>query len=121
MEYDHGGISLQECLTLEIKVSHGLSHASRIIPEITDIVWKGLRCTIAVDSVFEGLSLDIRTQPGNLSSSIVLSTKNLDENGKASVVVENEDLEGTVATIVLTNQKGELVTQAETIVGGEKK
>jgi hypothetical protein len=121
MEYDHGGISFQECLTLEIKVAPGASHIRRIIPEITDIVWKGLRCTVVVDSVFEGLSIDIRTQPGNPSSSIVLTQKNLDENGKASVIVENEDLEGTPATIVLINQKGELVTQAETIVGGEGK
>jgi hypothetical protein len=121
VEYDHGGISLQECLTLEIEVSPGATHTPRIIPEITDIVWKGLRCTVAVDSVFEGLSVDIRTQPGNPSSSIVLSPKSLDENGKASVIIENEDIEGAESTIVLINQKGELVTQVETIVGGEEK
>jgi hypothetical protein len=119
MEYDHGGVSLQECLTLEINVSPGISRASHITPEITDIVWKGLRCTVAVESVFEGLSIDIRTQPGNPSSSVILSTKYLKESGTASVVVENEDLEGTEATIVLINQKGELVTQANTIIGGE--
>jgi hypothetical protein len=121
MEYDHGGISLQECLVLELSVSPSTSHAFRITPEITDVVWKGLRCTIAADSVFEGLSADIRTQPGNPSSSIVVSVKRLKDNGTASVVVENEDLEGSEATIVLINQKSELVTQAKTIVGGEEK
>jgi hypothetical protein len=121
MEYDHGGVSLQECLTLEINVSPGLSHASHITPEITDVVWKGLRCTVVVDSVFEGLSLDIRTQPGNSSSSVVVSKKYLKDNGTASVVVENEDLEGTAATIVLINQKGELATQVDTIIGEGKK
>ena len=99
----------------------GSPHAPRIIPQITDIIWKGLRCTVAVDSVFEGLSVDIRTQPGNPSSSIVLTQKGLDENGKASMVIENEDLESSEATIVLINQKGELVTQVKTIVGGEEK
>jgi hypothetical protein len=121
MEYDHGGVSLQECLTLEINVSPGLSHTSHITPEITDVAWKGLRCTVAVDSVFEGLSIDIRTQPGNSSSSVIISTKCLKDNGTASVVIENEDLEGTAATIVIINQKGELVTQIDTIIGGEGK
>lgn len=120
-EYDHGGISLQECIILEMQVTQGSPHAPRIIPQITDIIWKGLRCTVAVDSVFEGLSVDIRTQPGNPSSSIVLTQKGLDENGKASMVIENEDLESSEATIVLINQKGELVTQVKTIVGGEEK
>ncbi|WNZ28440.1 MAG: BREX-1 system phosphatase PglZ type B [Candidatus Bathyarchaeota archaeon] len=121
MEYDHGGLSVQECLTLEIKVSPKLSHITHITPEITDVIWKGLRCNIAVDSVFEGLSVDIRTQPGNSSSSVIFSTKCLRDDGTASVVVENEDLEGTRATIVLINKKGELVTQVDTIIGGEKR
>jgi hypothetical protein len=121
MEYDHGGVSLQECLTLEINISPGACHASHIAPQITDIVWKGLRCTVAVESVFEGLSLDIRTHPGSPSSSVVLSTKYINDNGTASVVIENEDLEGTAATVVLINQKGELVTQVDTIIGGEGK
>jgi hypothetical protein len=121
MEYDHGGISLQECLVLELSVSPSTSHAFHITPEITDVAWKGLRCTIAADSVFEGLSADIRTQPGNPSSSIVVSVNRLKDNGTASVVVENEDLEGSEATIVLINQKGELVTQVKTTVGGEEK
>lgn len=121
LEYDHGGLSLQECLTLEIIVSCGAAHATHIAPEITDVVWKGLRCTVAVDGIFESLSLDIRTQPGNSSSSVVVDVKCLKNNGTASVVVENEDLEGNGATIVLINQKGELVAQIDTIIGGEQK
>jgi hypothetical protein len=120
MEYDHGGISLQECVVMELTVSPTV-HTFHITPEITDVAWKGLRCTIAVDSVFEGLSLDIRTQPGDPTSSIVVSTKPLKENGTASVVVENEDLEGSKSTIVLINQKGELVSQVNTVVGGGEK
>jgi hypothetical protein len=77
-----------------------------------------LRLTLAVDGEFDDLSLDVRTQPGNSSSSVVLSVKSLKDNGKASVVIEDERLEGTKATIVLINKKGELVTQIETIIGG---
>lgn len=118
VEYDHGGLSLQECLTLELIVTSGVSQASHISTEITDAVWKGLRLTVAVDGEYDDLSLDVRTQPGNSSSSVVLSVKSLKDNGKASVVIEDERLEGTKATIVLINKKGELVTQKETIIGG---
>lgn len=121
LEYAHGGVSLQECLILELVVSPGSLHASRIAPEISDVVWKGLRCTVAVDGVFESLSLDIRTQPGDSASSVVLSVNQLRKNGTASVVVENEDLEGVAATVVIINQKNELMTQINTIIGGGMK
>ena len=74
-----------------------------------------------MDGIFEDLTLDIRTQPGNSSSSVVYEVKTLKNNGTASVVVENEDLEGMDTTIVLINQKGELVTQINTTIGGEQK
>jgi len=118
LEYAHGGVSLQECLILEILVSPGSLHTSRIAPEIIDVVWKGLRCTVTVDGVFENLSLDIRTQPGDSASSVVLAVNQIRKNRVASVVVENEDLEGVEATIVIIDQKNELVTQINTIIGG---
>jgi len=120
VEYDHGGLSLQECLTLELIVSSA-PRSSKLAPEITEVVWKGLRCTIAVDGVFEALALDIRTQPGDPSSSVIIALKDLKNSGTTSVIVENEDLEGATATVVLVNQKGELVTQIATIIGGEMK
>jgi tRNA1(Val) A37 N6-methylase TrmN6 len=73
---------------------------------------------VAVEGEFSGLSLDIRTQPGNASSSVIVSSKALKENGTASVVVENEELEGTLAALVLIDDKGNLVAQVETEIGG---
>lgn len=108
-------------MTLELKVTRAAgSQATRTV-EITDIVWKGLRCTVAADGDFQGLMVDIRTEPGNATSSIGVSTKPLKENGTASVVVEDEGLEGSEAIIVLIDQKGELVVQSATIVGGGSK
>lgn len=121
MEYSHGGLSLQECLTLELTVSSGSSHASHASLKITDVAWRGLRCTIAVDGEFSGLLLDIRTQPGNPSSSVVVSVKPLKENGTASVVVENEELDESSATIVLLDQNDNLVAQEATVIGGGRK
>jgi hypothetical protein len=117
-EYTHGGLSLQECLTLELTVTQSAGANPAVAVAFTDVVWKGLRCTVAVNGHAAGLSLDVRTQPGNASSSVVVSVKPLTKNGTASVVVENEDLEGQTATLVLLDAKGELVAQAATVIGG---
>jgi hypothetical protein len=120
-EYAHGGLSLQECLTLELSICAGHKGSSAVSIEFTDVVWRGLRCKVAVEGEFTGLTLDIRTHPGNASSSVVMGTKEITENGTVSVVVENEELEGTDATIVLLNNEGELVAQRATVIGGGNK
>lgn len=117
-EYDHGGISLQECLTLQLTVSPG-TRASLIAPQITNKSWKGLRCNVTVDGLYEELCLDIRTQPANPSSSIVIDVKHLKNSGTTALIVENIDLEGTKAMIVLVDKKGELVAQTNTTIGVE--
>jgi hypothetical protein len=119
-EYDHGGLSLQECLTIELNVRAGDVPEKTAAVEITDVVWKGLRCTVALDGEFRdfhGLMLDIRTQPGNPTSSKVVVTKPIKDNGTVSVVVEDEELEGTGATIVLLDLKGKLVAMQDTVIG----
>lgn len=118
VDYNHGGLSLQECLTLELMVTRGGSATGKPVAEVTDIAWKGLRCTVAVDGQFGNLSLDIRTQAGNPASSVVVSVKPLKENGTASVVVEDERLEGNDAYLVLLSATGELVAEASTKIGG---
>jgi hypothetical protein len=117
-EYTHGGLSLQECLTLELTVSRPAPAGLFSAVEFTDIVWKGLRCTVAAEGNFSGLTVDIRTRPGDANSSIAVAPKQLKENGTASVVVEDEDLEGIGATIVLLNEDGQPAAQIATTVGG---
>ncbi len=121
-EYTHGGLSLQECLTLQLTVTRGKSVQAAASVEFTDVVWKGLRCTVAVDGNFSGgLSLDIRMQAGNASSSVVVGSKPLKDNGTASVVVEDEDMEGREVTAVLIDASGALVAQITTTIGGGSK
>lgn len=117
-EYTHGGLSLQECLTLEIVVTKSGGAAGKPTVDVTDIAWKGLRCTVAIDGQYGDLSVDIRTQAGDPASSVVVSVKPLKDNGTASVVVENEELQGRTAHLVLLNATGELVAEANTVIGG---
>jgi hypothetical protein len=114
-EYAHGGLSLQECLTLELTVTEDPSRKTEPI-KFTDIGWKGLRCTIAADGPFSGLTFDIRSQAGNPSTSIVVSTKPLKSNGTASVIVEDQDFEGKKAFLVLVDKDGALVAQTDIVI-----
>ncbi|MEW6221469.1 MAG: BREX-1 system phosphatase PglZ type B [Thermodesulfobacteriota bacterium] len=116
-EYAHGGISLQECLTLELTVTGAKASAGGQVI-LTDVVWRGLRCTVGVEGDCAGLALDIRTRPGNPDSSVVFGLKPLKENGTASVVVADEDLEGRDAVVVLIDKNGGLVAQLVTVIGG---
>ena len=118
VDYNHGGLSLQECLTLELMVTRSGSASGKQVVEVTDIAWKGLRCTVAVDGQYANLSVDIRTQAGDPASSVVVSVKSLKDNGTASVVVENEELQGRAAFLVLLSASGELVAEANTVIGG---
>jgi hypothetical protein len=117
-EYTHGGLSLQECLTLHLTVTQGKSAQAATSVQFTDVVWKGLRCTVAVEGNFSGLSLDVRSQAGDASSTVVVGSKPLKDNGTASVVVEDEDMAGREATVVLIDAHGSLVAQFDTVIGG---
>jgi hypothetical protein len=119
-EYTHGGLSLQECLTLHLQVRPS-SSASATTVEISDVVWKGLRCTAVIAIPNETLTLDIRQQPANPDSTVVVKPKTFSASGSASVVVDNEDLEGTEATLVIINELGAAVGQVTISIGGEGK
>jgi len=64
------------------------------------------------------LFLDIRRQGGDPSSSLVINVKPVKEGGTASVVVEDDGLEGQEAVVVLVGDGGELVSQIGTVIGG---
>jgi len=116
-EYAHGGLSLQECLVLALNIT---IETQKKIVEFKKIVWKGFRCAISVGGEISRLKVDIRKQPGDQSTSVILSRKLIDDDGKASVLVENEELEGSEAFIVLINEINEIVAQAAIVIGGGK-
>ncbi len=119
MEYAHGGISLQECLTLRLHVIAGGKAEPQQAIHITDVTWKGLRCKVAMEGDTTGFSLDVRSHPGNPSSSVVMGVKPFKEDGTSSVVVEDEDLEGQEVTIVIIDDNGRLAAQCTTVIGKE--
>ena len=121
MEYAHGGLSLQECLTLQLTVTAANSANSGVkrSAKITEIGWKGLRCTVTVEGDAAGLVADLRTQPGNPASTIASSAREFGEKGATSVVVEDADLTGSAAIVLVLGPGGEILAQQPTIVGGQ--
>lgn len=117
MEYAHGGVSLQECMTLKLTVT-GEDFTKKSAVEFSELTWKGLRCFVSVDGKFSGLFLDVRIRAGDPSSSAVLAVRPLKDNGTASVVVEDEGLEGNKAFAVLVDGESLVIAQIETVIGG---
>lgn len=91
VDYSDGGLSLQECLTLDLVVMRAESATAGQPAEVTDIKWKGIRRTVAVDGQPVHLSVDVRTH-GDPASSVVVGIKVLKGNGTASAVAQNDDL-----------------------------
>ena len=114
-EYAHGGLSLQECVTPVLRVHGGAGKAQA--PTIAKIAWVGLRCRVQVESAM-GLSVALRTQVGNADSTLG-QPKRLDEDGTASLLVADDDLEGATAAVVVLDANGQVAARQSTIVGGE--
>lgn len=118
VEYTHGGLSIQECLLLDIKLRKPASKMLLSPITITDIKWVGLRCTIAIQGQIEGLRFDIRRSPADDTSSVALNVKAIKSDYTASVVVEDDSLIQTKAYIVILDTDGNIVSQIQTTIGG---
>ncbi len=114
-EYEHGGLSPQECVVPVLTVTASAATEQAAIAGVT---WKGLRCGVTVSGARPGLVLDVRTKAGDPASSIAESPKPTGSDGSGSLVVEDEDREGDAAHVVLLNEEGRVLTQVVTTVGG---
>jgi hypothetical protein len=119
IEYTHGGISLQECLMVQLSVSKNEEGQIKSNVLVTDIVWKGMRCKIAAEGDFKGIKADIRIKPVLTETSIVMGIKEFNEDGIASVVVDDDSQEGNTAYVILLDMNNNVIYQTTTVVGGE--
>ena len=118
IEYAHGGISLQECLMLQLVISE---NENRRIDEdilIADVVWKGMRCSIEAEGDFRNARADIRIKAALPETSIVMRIKEFNEYGIVSLVVEDDSYENNTAYIVLLDKNDKVIYKTTTVVGG---
>ncbi len=82
-EYEHGGLSPQECVTPTITVSRAESASANTVT-IASISWKRLRCTVEITGFSPAgpdLLVDIRTKAGDTTTSLVSAPKPVEEDG----------------------------------------
>jgi len=115
--YAHGGVSLQECLVLDLYVSRGTTVAAPGL-SVKEARWVRLRCRVLVGPPTAGVRVDIRRSIADPASSIVEESKTTNQDGRASVLVEDEDLAGEAAVIVLADASGRVLATRPTVVGG---
>lgn len=116
MEYAHGGLSLQECVTPVLKVTQTLNAVAAVIMEVQ---WIGLRCRVTLDKSAPGLRVDLRTKAADAASSLAKGGKEVDAEGKASLPVEDDSFVGSAAALVVIDLQGVIIAKIPTTVGGE--
>ena len=117
-EYAHGGASLQECL-IPVLAFVSMGAPAGVVVTVSEVQWVGLRCRVTVAPATEGLRADLRTKP-NVPNSSITEPKPLDAEGKAALLIADDSLEGTMASVVIVDASGRVVCKEATTVGGEK-
>ena len=116
-EYAHGGLSLQESLIPVLRVAAGVVSTTEDA-SITAVTWVGLRCRVRIDPARPGLSVDLRTRVNDADSS-ASGTRQVDAEGTASLLVADDEFEGTSAAVVILDAGGRVIARQSTIIGGE--
>jgi hypothetical protein len=117
-EYAHGGASLQECMAPVLALASTGAPAG-VVVTVGEVQWVGLRCRVTVQPPAEGLRADLRTKPNDPNSSIA-EPKAVDADGKAALLVADDSLEGTMASLVVVDASGRVVCKEATTVGGDE-
>lgn len=116
-EYEHGGLSPQECVTPLLTVSRQAMPGTQTI-SIENVAWKGLRCTLEVNGVVPGLMVDIRTKAGDSTTSLTLTPKSPGPDGIVALLVPDEDRLGEAALLVALGGDGLVLLQTPIVIGG---
>ena len=114
-DYEHGGLSLQECVLPVLKVTKAVSAAQAEL--VLKVRWAGLRCRLDVTQAPAGAVADLRIRAADATSSVAQAAKPIDAQGKASLVVPDETREGDAVHVVILSQGGQLLAQQTTTVG----
>lgn len=117
-EYEHGGLSPQECVTPVLTVSRaGVASSTASVQSVS---WKGLRCAVALSGSTPGVQVDLRTKAADPATSLAAGgvPKPVSTEGTASLAVPDDDRLGDAALVVILAADGTVITYTATTVGG---
>ncbi len=113
--YEHGGVSPQECIVPRLIVSGGKGHTAGVA--ITSMKWRGLSLVVEFSHLPDGATIDLRATVGEAESSVAELSRVTRRDGKAILLVGDEDREGERVHLVFVAADGLLLLQRETTVG----
>ncbi len=114
--YDHGGLSLQECVIPLLVATQDA--AAGPDARITSVSWVGLRCRVQLEAAPTGASVDLRRSPGDPATSVVTKLKAVEGDDEAALLVADDTLQDVQAYAVLLSDAGDILSQMVTKVGG---
>lgn len=114
--YDHGGLSLQECVIPVVTVTRGDMAVAPV--QVEAVRWTGQRCRLDYSPAEADIVAEIRLRPAD-ASSVVGGPKSPTEQGEIKVLVDEELAPaGAVAWVVVLDPNGGVLAQTQTKVGG---
>jgi hypothetical protein len=116
-EYEHGGVSPQECIVPRLTVTAPAVASATGGPKITRVKWLGLLCRVEYAGVGQGVKADLRALPADPKTSIAEKSEEATSSGKISLLVPEEEHEGERVYLVLVSDDGRVVAQREVVVG----
>jgi hypothetical protein len=116
-EYEHGGVSPQECIVPRLAVKAGEASADADGVVITKVKWLGLLCRVEFTGSRQGVVVELRALPGDPLTSIAEVAKESGATDRVSLIVPDEEHEGETAHLVFVAPDGSLLAQREVVVG----
>lgn len=116
--YEHGGVSLQECVTPVITVTAATTTETRS-PVTLNAAWRGLRAVVSAAGAPEGATVDLRRKAGAPDSSLLDAPVPIGPDGSARILVEDDSLIATSVFLVLLDPSGRVIAQETVTIGGE--
>jgi len=113
-EYAHGGISPQESIVPELLVMP-LAAPRRAV--IVDVEWSGLRVRLRAEGA-DGLVADLKLGADGEGRSIADKAREMDADGRTSLLVPDDTLERKSAMLELRDTAGQVVATRAVVVGG---
>jgi hypothetical protein len=114
-EYNHGGLSLQECVVPQFSIEAGTQAAASAT--IDEAKWSRLRCRVKVTGQFDGCKVDLRDKAADPATSLA-EPKPVGKDGTAALVVADDTREGSATTLVLLDAAGNVLEKQLVTVGG---
>jgi hypothetical protein len=114
-EYNHGGLSLQECVVPQFTIQAGKQIED--LAKIETVKWAGLRCRVKVGGQFDGCKVDLRDKAADVSTSLT-GAKPIAKDGAVSLVVTDDSREGSASTLILLDMAGNVIEKMLVTVGG---